>query len=108
MLLKQPLQELVAQVVELRGAARGKAEPVGRDPSEPPEAPDKGQCVSGSLANPDLAQRIQLPTPSLLKASSCLQAWLFLDTAPLFWGEALRDAQWPLLGISTLPKKPER
>lgn len=108
MLLKQPLQELVAQVVELCGTARGEAEPVGRDPSEPPEAPNKGQCVSGSLANPDLAQRTQLPTPSLLKASSCLQAWLFLDTAPLFWGEALKEAQWPLLGTSTLSKQPER
>lgn len=34
MLLKQPLQELVTQVVELRGAARGQAEPVRRDSSE--------------------------------------------------------------------------
>lgn len=33
-LLKQPLQELVTQVVELRGAAGGQAEPVRRDSSE--------------------------------------------------------------------------
>lgn len=29
---------------------------------------------------------------SLLKVSCCLQAWLFLDTAPLFWGESPEDA----------------
>jgi len=34
MLLEEPLQELVAQVVELRGAARGQVEPARRDPSE--------------------------------------------------------------------------
>jgi len=34
MLLEEPLQELVAQVVELRGAARRQAEPARRDPSE--------------------------------------------------------------------------
>lgn len=35
-LLEQPLQELVAQVVELCGAAGGQSEPGGGDPSDPP------------------------------------------------------------------------
>jgi len=60
-LLKQPLQELVAQVVELRGAAGGKAEPVRRDPSER-QALNEEQHVNGSLDKPDLTQSTQLPT----------------------------------------------
>lgn len=69
-LLKDPLQELVAQVVELRGAAGGNTEPVAKDPSESPQALNEGQRVGGSLANPGLTWSTQLPSPSLLKASS--------------------------------------
>lgn len=89
-LLKQPLQELVAQMVELRRAAGGKAEPVGRDPSEPPQALNEGQHASGSSAKSDLTQNTQLHTPSLLKSSGCLQACLSLDTAPLVLGRSPR------------------
>lgn len=100
-LLKQPLQELVAQVVELRGAARGQAEPAGRDPSEQLqrllEPPTKGS-VRGPSAKPHLAQGTWLTSPSLPNKT---------PTKPnKAVGEGLEAVEQTPRGTSMLPKQP--
>lgn len=91
-LLKQPLQELVAQVVELRGAAGRNAEPVGREPSEPPQAPNEGQHVSGSLAKPDLTPEHVAPHSLPAQGQRLSPGLAIPQHSPLPWGRLEGDS----------------
>lgn len=90
MFLKQPLQELVTQVVEFCGAAGGQAEPVGRDSSEqaptPPQALDEEQRVSQARAHPEHTA----PLPHPRSRSAVFSRPGYALTQPLTLGRRTR------------------